>query len=41
MKNLGATDAMNFDGGASSGLYYKGKYITTPGRNIPVTLLVK
>ena len=41
MKELGATDAMNFDGGASSGLYYNGKYITTPGRNIPVTLLVK
>ena len=41
MKDLGAIDAMNFDGGASSGLYYNGKYITTPGRNIPVTLLVK
>lgn len=41
MKQLGAVDAMNFDGGASSGLYYNGKYITTPGRNIAVALLVK
>lgn len=41
MKQLGAVDAMNLDGGASSGLYANGKYLTTPGRNIAVALLVK
>ncbi|MDN4493553.1 phosphodiester glycosidase family protein [Ureibacillus aquaedulcis] len=41
MKQLGATDAMNLDGGASSGLYANGKYLSTPGRNIAVALLVK
>ena len=41
MKQLGAVDAMNSDGGASSGLYVNGSYITTPGRNIAVALLVK
>lgn len=41
MKQLGAVDAMNSDGGASSGLYANGKYITTPGRDIAVGLLVK
>ena len=41
MKQLGAVDAMNSDGGASSGLYVNGSYITTPGRDIAVALLVK
>lgn len=41
MKQLGAVDAMNSDGGASSGLYAQGKYITPPGRDIAVGLLVK
>lgn len=41
MKQLGAVDAMNSDGGASSGLYANGKYMTTPGRDIAVGLLVK
>lgn len=41
MKQLGAVDAMNSDGGASSGLYANGKYITTPGRDIAVAILVK
>lgn len=41
MKQLGAVDAMNSDGGASSGLYANGKYITAPGRDIAVGLLVK
>lgn len=41
MKQLGAIDAMNSDGGASSGLYANGKYITPPGRDIAVGLLVK
>ncbi len=34
MKELGATDAMNLDGGASSGLWYSGRYLTKPGREI-------
>lgn len=41
MKQLGAIDAMNSDGGASSGLYVNGNYVTTPGRDIAVALLVK
>jgi len=28
MQKLGAYNAMNIDGGASSGLYYKGKLLT-------------
>ncbi len=39
MKELGAVDAMNLDGGASSGLYYKGRYLTAPGRRISNALL--
>lgn len=31
---LGLKSAMCLDGGASSGLYYNGEYLTTPGRNI-------
>lgn len=38
--SIGVTDAMNLDGGASSGLYYNGKYITKPGRLISNALLV-
>lgn len=37
---LGLTDAMNLDGGASSSLYFKGKYITKPGRKISNALVV-
>lgn len=40
MKPLGAVDAMNLDGGASSGLVYKNSYITRPGRDISNALLV-
>ncbi|MFH0887458.1 MAG: phosphodiester glycosidase family protein [bacterium] len=40
MKELGAYNAMNLDGGASSGLYYKGKYVTPPGRLISNALLI-
>jgi len=31
---------MNIDGGASSGLYYKGKMLTTPGRDLSNALVV-
>lgn len=34
MVQLGAVQAMNLDGGASSGMYAQGKLITTPGRLI-------
>ncbi len=40
MKQAGAYQAMNLDGGASSGLYYNGKYLTTPGRKISNALVV-
>lgn len=41
MKQAGAYQAMNLDGGASSGLYYNGKYITTPGRKISNAIVIK
>ncbi|WP_246317410.1 phosphodiester glycosidase family protein [Paenibacillus agri] len=41
MKQAGAYQAMNLDGGASSGLFYNGKYLTSPGRQISNALIVK
>lgn len=41
MKQAGAYQAMNLDGGASSGLYYNGKYLTTPGRQISNAIVIK
>jgi len=41
MKQAGAFQAMNLDGGASSGLYYNGKYLTTPGRQISNAIVIK
>lgn len=41
MRQAGAYQAMNLDGGASSGLYYNGKYLTTPGRKISNALVIK
>ncbi len=40
MKGLGAWNAVNFDGGASSGMYYNGKVITKPGRELCTVLYV-
>ncbi|SMG55775.1 phosphodiester glycosidase family protein [Paenibacillus aquistagni] len=40
MKQAGAYQAMNLDGGASSGLYVKGRYATSPGRALSNSLLV-
>jgi len=34
MLSLGCVQAMNLDGGASSGLYADGRMITSPGRNL-------
>lgn len=39
MKSLGAYNAMNLDGGASSGLYLNGSYLTKPGRNLSNSLI--
>ncbi|MBT2291000.1 phosphodiester glycosidase family protein [Paenibacillus albidus] len=41
MKQAGAYQAMNLDGGASSGLYYNGKYLTAPGRLISNAIVVQ
>ncbi|WP_051287276.1 phosphodiester glycosidase family protein [Paenibacillus taiwanensis] len=40
-KQLGAKQAMNLDGGASSGLYANGKMITEPGRALSNALLFR
>ena len=40
MLALGCVDAFNVDGGASCGMYYNGKYLATPGRELTVTLQV-
>ena len=40
MKALGARDAMNLDGGASSSLWVQGRYLVRPGRDISNALLV-
>ncbi|MET3290769.1 UNVERIFIED_CONTAM: hypothetical protein ABID98_003339 [Brevibacillus sp. OAP136] len=37
---LGLADAMALDGGASSGLYYNGSYVTKAGRNLSNALVV-
>lgn len=40
-KSLGATDAMNTDGGGSSALYENGSYKVGPGRSLPNAVIVK
>ncbi|MCC6444687.1 MAG: phosphodiester glycosidase family protein [Armatimonadetes bacterium] len=40
MQALGAYQAMNLDGGASSGLWLQGRYLTRPGRLISNALLI-
>ncbi len=40
LKALGCDEGMNLDGGASSGLWFRGKYLTSPGRAISNALLV-
>lgn len=34
-KSLGATGALNLDDGGSTALYYQGRYVVGPGRNLP------
>jgi exopolysaccharide biosynthesis protein len=40
LQRMGLTDAMNLDGGASSGLFYNGKLLTQPGRQLSNSLVV-
>jgi exopolysaccharide biosynthesis protein len=40
MLRLGASDAMALDGGASAGLWYRGRYVTAPGRLLNNALLI-
>ncbi|HEX8832689.1 MAG TPA: phosphodiester glycosidase family protein [Abditibacteriaceae bacterium] len=40
MKALGAYQAMNLDGGASSGLWLRERYLRSPGRNLSNCLLI-
>lgn len=39
-KAIGVVNGINLDGGASSSLYFKGKYITTPGRKLSNALVI-
>lgn len=38
-KALGAKDALNLDVGGSTALFYNGKYLAGPGRNIPNAII--
>ncbi len=40
MLALGCVDAINLDGGASTAMYYDGKVLASPGRNLTSTLQV-
>ena len=41
MLQLGATSATNLDGGASSGMFYEGKMVRTPGRAISNAIVIE
>jgi len=41
MASLGCVEAMNLDGGASSGLYFSGNYVVEPGRDISNIIYIK
>lgn len=41
MQQLGAVDALNLDGGASTGLWFNGEIITEPGRQLSNALIFK
>jgi exopolysaccharide biosynthesis protein len=40
MLQLGCTDAVNLDGGASAAMYYNGSILRTPGRELTSILLI-
>lgn len=39
-RNLGLVNAMNLDGSASAGIWYRGSYLTTPGRLLSNALVI-
>lgn len=41
MIGLGCVEATNLDGGASSGLYANGNFLTNPGRNLNTSLIIR
>lgn len=41
MKALGATNALNLDGGGSSAMYYQGSYKVGPGRSLPNAIVLQ
>lgn len=41
MQALGATSALNLDGGGSAALWYEGAYLIGPGRSLPNAILFK
>lgn len=40
LATLGIESALNLDGGGSSALYYNGKYVLGPGRNLPNAVIL-
>ncbi len=40
LATLGLETAMNLDGGGSSALFYNGKYVVGPGRNLPNAIIL-
>lgn len=40
LATLGLDTAMNLDGGGSSALYYNGRYVVGPGRNLPNAIIL-
>lgn len=40
MKSLGCVGALNLDAGASLGMYYRGRYLATPGRRLTNLLCI-
>lgn len=41
MKALGIKNGLNLDGGGSMAMYYNGRYVLGPGRNLPNALVLK
>ena len=40
LQTLGVDSAINLDGGGSSALFYNGKYVVGPGRNLPNAVIL-
>lgn len=40
MLELGCVDAVNLDGGASVGLWYRGRMVSRPGRELAATIQI-